>query len=55
MTPAEKAAYLKEHIGAPLPNGMNNLGNTCYMNSCVQALGRVTELREALQTFQPAN
>jgi ubiquitin carboxyl-terminal hydrolase 14 len=55
MTPAERAAVYKEAVGAPLPQGINNLGNTCYMNSTIQCIGRVAELREALGNFQPAN
>jgi ubiquitin carboxyl-terminal hydrolase 14 len=34
--------------GAVLPPGLRNLGNTCYMNATVQALGSVSELRNAL-------
>jgi ubiquitin carboxyl-terminal hydrolase 14 len=28
--------------------GLENLGNTCYMNACLQCLYRVPELKEAL-------
>jgi len=36
------------------PPGLVNLGNTCYLNSTVQALVAVPELRVALQKFRPA-
>jgi ubiquitin carboxyl-terminal hydrolase 14 len=35
------------------PPGLVNLGNTCYLNSTVQALVAVPELRVALQKFRP--
>ena len=33
MTAEEKAKALKEKTGLVIPAGLENLGNTCYMNS----------------------
>ena len=32
-----------------LPTGLDNFGNTCYMNATVQCLKAVPELREKLK------
>ena len=43
----EKAKIMKEKGEEPI-YGLTNLGNTCYLNSTIQCLGRVPELRQAL-------
>ncbi|CAM9673788.1 unnamed protein product [Heterosigma akashiwo] len=55
QAPAEKVVFLEDmseaeqaQTGALLPSGMVNLGNTCYMNSTLECLRYVPELRSAL-------
>jgi ubiquitin carboxyl-terminal hydrolase 14 len=52
MTPEQKAAALLAKTGYVIPAGLDNLGNTCYMNSVVQCVKRVNEFKKYLQDYE---
>ncbi len=46
---SEDKAKIARERGEEVVYGLQNLGNTCYLNSVLQCLGRVPELRTALE------
>lgn len=48
LPPEEKARVVE-------PSGLVNLGNTCYLNSVVQALRAIPKLREGLKHYSRVN
>lgn len=40
----------KQEVAASDPPGLSNLGNTCYMNSTIQCLRKIPELRASLES-----
>ena len=54
-TPEQKAKAYKDREGIPMPVGLVNLGNTCYLNSTVQCLNRIPELTQAISLINQSN
>lgn len=42
-------------MGENLAIGLVNLGNTCYVNSSMQFLGMIKELRHKLENYSAPN
>jgi len=47
----EMTAAERQEANTELPPGLNNLGNTCYLNSCIQCMKSVDELRAQLKRY----
>ena len=58
VEPVQKTVFLedlapKEAARMVEPSGLNNLGNTCYLNSVTQCLRIIPQLRDGLKHYFP--